>query len=121
MPILDVEVVMRHGEALPAGLAADLADALGEVFAADPGELWVRLRDIPADRYAENEEGEDRPFPVFVTVREGSPPVGALLEARVAHITECVARLADRPPENVHVIVEPGLRGRVALGGRLVR
>lgn len=121
MPILDVEVVTRHGEGLPSGLAADLADALGEVFGAGPGEVWVKLRDIPADRYAENEEGEDRHFPVFVTVHEGSPPTDAQLEARIGHITECVARLADRPPENVHVVMEPALRGRIAFGGRLAK
>jgi hypothetical protein len=34
---------------------------------------------------------------------------------------EIVTRQADRPAENVHVIVEPALRGRVAFGGKLVR
>ncbi len=119
MPILDVEIVTRHGERLSATLAADLADALGEVFGAEPGRVWVRLRDLPAERYAENDSGEDRPFPVFVTVHEGDPPTGVPLEARVAHVAECVARLSERPLANVHVIMEPGLRGRIAFGGKL--
>lgn len=121
MPILDVEVVTRHGESLSPTLAADLADALGEVFGAEPGRVWVRLRDLPAGRYAENEAGEDRPFPVFVTVHEGDPPTGVSLEERVAHVAECVARLADRPLGNVHVVMEPALRGRVAFGGKLAK
>ena len=121
MPILDVEVVTRHGASLPASLATDLADALGKVYDAQPGRLWIRLRDIPADRYAENEAGEDRAFPVFVTVREGSPPEGAQLEARIARVTECVARLTGRPADNVHVMVEPSMKGRIAFGGKLVR
>ncbi len=114
MPILDVEVVTRHGERLAPTLATDLADALGEVFGAEPGRVWVRLRDLPADRYAENEAGGDRPFPVFVTVHEGDPPTGVPLEERVA-------RLAERPLANVHVVMEPALRGRIAFGGKLAK
>ncbi len=36
MPILDVEVVTRQGERLSPTLDTDPADALGEVFGAEP-------------------------------------------------------------------------------------
>ena len=119
MPIIDIDVVTRPEERLPAALAADLADALGEVYGADPGRVWVRLHDLPAGRYAENAARGEAVFPVFVTVREGAPPEGSVLEARVSRLAECVARLTYRPVEHVHVIVEPALKGRIAFGGKL--
>jgi phenylpyruvate tautomerase PptA (4-oxalocrotonate tautomerase family) len=119
MPIIDVEIVTQRGEHLPPALAAALADALGEAYGAGPGRVWVRLRDLPAERYAENGGGEPV-FPVFVTLREGAPPAPEALAAHVARIAACVARAAGRPVENVHVIVEPAMKGRVAFGGKLV-
>jgi phenylpyruvate tautomerase PptA (4-oxalocrotonate tautomerase family) len=121
MPILDIEVVTRPGERLPGTLAAGLADALGETYGTGPGRLWVRLHELPADRYAENGTGDGHPSPVFVTLREAAPPEGAALEDRVARVARCVARLTDRPEEHVHVIVEPAMRGRIAFGGKLVK
>lgn len=119
MPIVDVEIVTRRGESLPTSLTAALADALGDVYDASPGRVWVRLRDLPAERYAENGGGEPV-FPVFVTVREGAPATGEALAAHVERIAGCVARVADRPAGNVHVIVEPAMKGRIAFGGVLV-
>ena len=119
MPILDIEVVTRPGERLADGLASALADALGEAFGAGQGRLWVRLRELPAQRYAENGAGGDRFHPVFVTVGEGTPPEGEALASRVARIAECVARITGRPADTVHVILEPALRGRIAFGGKL--
>lgn len=118
MPILDVEVVTRPGEKLPGELAAALADALGEACGAGPGRLWVRLRDLPAERYAENGGGAPV-HPVFVTVGEGTPAEGEALATRVALIAACVARVTGRPADTVHVILEPALRGRIAFGGKL--
>ncbi len=119
MPILDVEVVERAAEALPLPLAKALAEALGEVFASRPGGLWLRLRELPAARYAENGGETETPCPVFVTVREAAIPERAVLEPRMARIAERVASLTGRPVENVHVIQEPPLAGRVAFGGVL--
>ncbi len=119
MPILDIEIVTRPAERLPATLAADLADGLGEVYGADPGRVWVRLRDLTAERYAENASRGEAVFPVFVTLREGTPPAGAVLESRMARVAECVARLTFRPVENVHVTMEPAMEGRIAFGGKL--
>ena len=121
MPIFDVEIVTRHQEPLPPALAGDLADALGGVMEAVPGKIWVRLRSLPSDGYAENGVGADRPFPVFVTLTASAPPQGEHLDHFVRQVTEAVARLADRPPENVHVLVAPAARDHVAFGGKVVR
>lgn len=120
MPILDVEVVVRPGEALPLPLAKALADAMGEVFGSRPGGLWLRLRELPAARYAENGGEGEAPCPVFVTVREARVPERAVLEPRMKDIAGRVAALTGRPRENVHVIQEPPLAGRIAFGGEFV-
>jgi phenylpyruvate tautomerase PptA (4-oxalocrotonate tautomerase family) len=43
------------------------------------------------------------------------------MQIEVEAVTEAMARLFDRPRENVHVLYEPEGRGRVAFGGRLTR
>jgi phenylpyruvate tautomerase PptA (4-oxalocrotonate tautomerase family) len=121
MPIVDIEVVARRGEVLPETLAKDLADHLGAAFDATPGKIWVRLRTLEGAHYAENDMGDNRPFPVFVSYTASKLPEGEQLEGRIAKITETVARLTDRAPVNVHVIVEPTAKGRIAFGGRLVK
>ncbi len=120
MPIFDVDIVTRHGEQPPADLARGLADALGAQLGASPGQVWVRVHLTPTERYAENGTGEGRPFPVFVTFTAADPPGGEALQARLAGVTELVARLTGRAPDNVHVIVAPAARGRIAFGGKLV-
>ncbi len=121
MPIFDIEIATRHGEALAPGLAADLADALGAVMGAAPGKVWVRLRDLAPERYAENGRDPDRPFPVFVTLVASAPPQGEHLDHVAAQVAEAVAHLTDRAPENVHLLVEPAAKGRVAFGGKVAR
>lgn len=121
MPIFDVEVVRREGERLPEALAAGLAEALGAVMGAAPGKVWVRLRELAPERYAENGAGPARPSPAFVTLLASAAPEGDRLAERVAGITAEVARLTGRDPENVHVLVEASARGRIAFGGRVVR
>ena len=121
MPIFDIEIVTRHGETLPPALAGNLADALGTVMGAAPGKVWVRLRALPADDYAENAVGVDRPFPVFVTLTAYAPPEGEHLDRVVLQVAEAIAKLTDRSPDNVHVLVEPAAKGRIAFGGKVMR
>jgi phenylpyruvate tautomerase PptA (4-oxalocrotonate tautomerase family) len=121
MPIIDVEIVTRPGEVLAPSLAGTLADAIGAVLGAAPGKVWVRLRPLPPEGYAENRCGEDRPCPVFVTLTASAPPEEGRLDLVVRQVTEAVARHADRPGENVHVLVQPAAKGRIAFGGELVR
>jgi len=120
MPIVDVEIIGvdapgRHGR------ARDLADALGRVFGTVPGRTWVRIRDLPASAYAENEaEPSEDGYPVFVTVLHAHPPVGPLRATEAAAVTRAVADWARRDPQRVHVQYAPAAAGRQAFGGTLV-
>ena len=121
MPILDVELVLRPDEDLPANLARQIAVRAGEVFAAPPGTTWVKLRTLAATHYAENdaEHGLDV-YPVFVTVLKAQLPEPAALQAEVAALTDALAEACGRPPENVHILYLPAGAGRMAFGGKLV-
>ena len=43
------------------------------------------------------------------------------LDHVVQQVGEAVAHLADRSPENVHVLVQPAAKGRIAFGGKVAR
>ena len=115
MPILDVEIV---GGTPAAGLAQQIADDAGEVLGAAAGKVWVRVRTLGTESYAENRA--EAPRPVFVRVLASAPPEGEARKSAVAGITAAVAKRTGRPPENVHVLFEPAAKGRIAFGGRLV-
>ena len=120
MPILDVEIVLNEGESLDRTLAAKLADAAGEIFGSVAGGTWVRLRELPAAGYAENGGGPAEGVrPVFVDVLLADPPSGEELRLQVHRLTLAIAKLCDRPPENVHVLYAPAARGRIAFGGKV--
>jgi len=118
MPIIDIEIVCRAEEALPDGMASTLADSLGEVFAAEPGKVWVRVRALSETFYAENLS--EAPRPVFVTVLTGVPLEGEILKLHAEQITAAVSDITHCARENVHVLFEPAARGRIAFGGQLV-
>lgn len=103
-----------------AGLAARLAETAGQIIDGAPGSTWVRLRTLSPQLYAEN--GSPQPAgwrAVFVRVLKAQCPTGAALESEVLALTDGVARVCGRPPENVHIIYEPDARGRIAFGGHL--
>jgi len=121
MPILDVEIVLRPGESMRLGLAAEIADRCGEVFGSPPGSTWVKLRAIPCDHYAEDRGGPpDGVFPVFVSVLKARLPAPDALHVEVARLSAAVAEAAGRPVENVHIAYLPAGASRVAFGGELV-
>jgi phenylpyruvate tautomerase PptA (4-oxalocrotonate tautomerase family) len=121
MPILEIEVVVEAGGSLDEALAASLADAAAEVFGSVAGETWVRLRELPRERYAENGGGPpEGVLPVFVEVLLAELPAGEDLRLQIHRLTLAIAKLCDRPPENVHLFYRPAARGRVAFGGKLV-
>ena len=118
MPIVDVEIV--GSESVASDLAGRLADMAAQVFGGPPASTWVRVRLLPRHLYAEN--GTETPEgwqSVFVTVLKAQRPTGADLAADVRALTEGVAAICDRPPENVHILYEPDAQGRIAFGGRL--
>jgi hypothetical protein len=121
MPILDIEIVLSEGETLQAGMASALANAAGSVFGSPPGGTWLRLRELHLDQYAENGGGPPPGVqPVFVTVLKSRLPSPGDLEREIGTLTREIARLCERPPENVHLIYLPEGAGRVAFGGRLI-
>jgi phenylpyruvate tautomerase PptA (4-oxalocrotonate tautomerase family) len=121
MPILDVEMVVEAADALDPALAARLADAAGEVFGTVAGSTWVRLRPLPRARYAENGGGPPQGVaPVLVSILLAEPPSGSELRTQVHRLTAAIARVCDRPPENVHLLYQPAAKGRTAFGGKLV-
>lgn len=120
MPILDVEIVRSPGDKADAGLAAALADAVGEVFDSPPGRTWIKLRYVAAEQYAENGGGPPPGvLPVFVTVLKAQWNDEDVAR-EVAALTEAIADRCGRPAENVHVLYAPPAAGRIAFGGRLV-
>jgi phenylpyruvate tautomerase PptA (4-oxalocrotonate tautomerase family) len=120
MPILEVELIRAPDDAPRApGLSSSLADAAALVLRAEPGRVWVRYRERPADDYAENGI-HDPPHPVFVSVLRRELPPRAELAVEASALATALAPLLGRPIELVHVIYEPPGAGRVAFGGRLV-
>jgi phenylpyruvate tautomerase PptA (4-oxalocrotonate tautomerase family) len=121
VPIVEIEIVLGAGEHLRAELAKDLADRLGEVFAAPRGTTWVKLHRLSADDYAEN--GDPPPAgarPVFVSVLKRQQPARDQMQGEVDRITALVAAACGRPPDKVHVIYQADGAGRVAFGGNIV-
>lgn len=123
MPIVDIEVVT--GAAGPEVVEKEalqlLADELGRLFGSDSGETWVRLRSIDQDAYAENGGVPGSPIlPVFVSILRAELPKRVALRQEMPRVAEIVARILDRPRENVHVLYAPDARGRIGFGGELV-
>lgn len=119
MPILEIEIVLRPGEALPNDLARRLADSAAAIFASRPRGTWVRLRTLLAEAYAENGAADPGVYPVFVSVLKSSgstaPP-----ENEPMRLAEAIALLCSRPTENVHILYQADARGRIAFGGKLL-
>lgn len=116
MPIIDIELV--SDESIDSQAVQGIADDLGPIFGAEPGRLWLRVRTLHVQHYAENQQRA--PLPVFVTVLLADPPDKEQLREQVAHITEAVSLRTRRHRENIHVVYEPSARGRIAFGGHLV-
>jgi len=120
VPILDVEIVGPLARSAKKNLVQRLADACGELLDLPQGRTWVRLRFLPLDQYAEHGGLPKGVKPVFVTVLRAAPPTGRSLEREMQALGAAVAKVCDRPAENVHVLYEPPGAGRVAFGGRAV-
>jgi phenylpyruvate tautomerase PptA (4-oxalocrotonate tautomerase family) len=122
MPIVDVTLVLARGAVAPTGSAQLLAHALGLALNAPPGHVWVRLHELDADRYAENDATvDDSELPVFVTVLHAHRPVATDLQSEVDALVRAIASCLDRPRERVHVEYAAAGAGRVAFGGKLVQ
>ncbi|MEM1411433.1 MAG: hypothetical protein AAGH19_03665 [Pseudomonadota bacterium] len=116
MPILDIEVVALTANTNTVSQA--LADRAGKVFESAPGRTWVKLRNLEATHYAENQSPE-APHPVFVRVLEARPPKDDELEALIESLTAAIADVLERPEKHVHILIEPPALGRISFGGKL--
>jgi len=130
MPILDIEIVTSDSnQSLPADLTQALADEAAQVFGAPGGTVWVKVRVIPSAQYAEDHGTPPDVYPVFVTVlksraraeRSRSIQKGSELEDEITRLTQVLAKVLDRPEENVHIFYQPDGAGRITFGGKLVR
>lgn len=122
MPIVDVTLVLARGAVAPTVTAHQLAHALGLALKVPPGHVWVRLHELDADHYAENDVAVgDSELPVFVTVLHAYWPEPAAMSNEVAVLVTAVAACLGRPAERVHIEYATAGAGRVAFGGKLVR
>ena len=93
---------------------------MGDLFDSEPGGTWIRLRSIDRRGYAENRTLLDESVrPTFVSVLRYELPDAVELRREMAGIAEAVARILDRPRENVHVLYSPRAKGRIGFGGEL--
>lgn len=119
MPILDVEIVLRSDEILESELAQKIADEAGKIFGTSPGGTWVKMQFLPDQSYAEN-GGAKEVHPIFVSILKSKLPSAAEMQKEVDLLTQAIARICNRPSENVHIIYSPEATGRVAFGGKIV-
>ena len=121
MPFLDIEIVAPDlTPFLPADLTQSLADEAAQVFGAQAGTVWVKVRIIPLAHYAENNGAPAGTYPVFVTVLRSRIRKGSELKNEIARLTQVIAKVLNRPETNVHIFYQPDGSGRVAFGGKLV-
>ena len=120
MPIVDIEIVLKPDEAIADEVVSELADRLGEIFGSPKTGTWVKVHQIAAHYYAENEGKEPEVYPIFVSVLKSRLPGPEEMQKEVDAITATVAQLCNRPSRFVHVIYQPEGKGRVAFGGKVV-
>jgi phenylpyruvate tautomerase PptA (4-oxalocrotonate tautomerase family) len=121
VPILDVEIVLRPGEAIRRGLAAELADRAAEVFGGAPQTTWVKVTGLTTDQYAENgPESLEDVQPVFVSVLKAKLPRPDEMQEEISRLVAAIAQVCRCPQERVHVLYLPEGAGRVAFGGKLL-
>jgi phenylpyruvate tautomerase PptA (4-oxalocrotonate tautomerase family) len=120
MPIVDVQIIVADGGAVPEGTAKSLAEALALVFFAPPARVWVKVEALPESRYAENGDAV-RLRPVFLRVLHADGLAPEALAAQAAAISRAVGACLSCAPDLVHVEYAPPGRGRVAFGGNLLQ
>ncbi|MDX1378342.1 MAG: hypothetical protein R3307_05800 [Anaerolineales bacterium] len=120
MPIVDVEIVLKPNETLREGLVFEIANELGKIFNSPRGGTWVKLYELPLNKYAENDVAQTSVHPVFVKITKAHLPDQLELQGEAEKVSGAVAEICGRPSENVHVIFKPKGRGRVAFGGKLI-
>ena len=120
MPIVDVQLVSEGAPARPS-LAQELADRVGLVLKAKPGQVWVRVATLPSENYAENQSKIGvHELPVFVTLLHANLPDEKDRAEEARNVSAVVAEVVGCLQTQVHVEYAPPGRGRMAFGGTLV-
>ncbi len=120
MPILNVEIVTYQNENIRPDLAMEIANQAGEVFDSAPGNTWVKVYPIADENYAENMVVSESVSPVIVSVLKAKKPSPESMQAEVTKLTAILAKICNRPQENIHIIYVPEGAGRVAFGGKVL-
>ena len=120
MPIVDIEIVLKPDETLANEMVSELADRLGVIFGSPKNGTWVKVHQIAAHHYAENQGKEPDAYPIFVSVLKSRLPALDTVQKEVDAITDIVAKICHRPPGFVHVMYQPEGKGRIAFGGKVV-
>ena len=118
MPILDIQIVLRPGEAVPANLAAALAEAAAKVLHSPPASCWVKVSFLAERHYAEA-GSPGGVHPVFVDVLKDWRPPPAELAAEASALARAFAGIVGQPAENIHILYLESAAGRIAFGGRV--
>ena len=121
MPIVDVRPVVSASHKLPTDAAQMLADSIARVLNAKAGRVWVRMTELPGEKYAENGTTlEVNDLPVFVQILHADWPEEDARLKEAEALAAAVAASLGRQVEQVHIEYAPPGRGRVAFGGKLV-
>ncbi|MEX0289392.1 MAG: 4-oxalocrotonate tautomerase family protein [Flavobacteriaceae bacterium] len=121
MPILEIEYIATKGELIPGDLAQRIADAAESIFNSPKGTIWIKLRQLEADGYAENGiPSTSTPRPVFAKVLKRKAGDESTLRGEAMALARCIAQQMDRDVENIHIIYEASAQGRIAFGGELL-
>ncbi len=119
MPILRVAIV-GNPEDYATDLAQRIADLAGEALESRKQGTWVKLEFLSLHRYAENGGMASGDQPVIVSVIQADLPAGDALRKQVTDLSNAMAEATGHPLVNVHLVMEPSARGRIAFGGHLV-
>lgn len=124
MPILEIQIVgpISHPDEQSAKepLAQAIADRAGDILNTRPQGTWLRITRLPIEDYAENGGRDAGVMPVFVAVTMSNPPATDTWAPQAQALTQAIAEACDRPAQNVHILLQPSARGRIAFGGKLV-
>ena len=121
MPILDIEVVASEStQNLPSTFTQFVADEAAKVFGTPQGTVWVKVKIIPSEHYAEDHGTPLEGNPVFVSVLKSRIPESSTLKEEIAQLTQIIAKALNRSDTNIHILYQSDGAGRVSFGGKLV-
>jgi phenylpyruvate tautomerase PptA (4-oxalocrotonate tautomerase family) len=117
VPILDVEIVKGEESQLDSTLAQKLAEAAGVALGLGSARVWIKLRAISRENYAENGVALEE-LPVFVSILMKQHKLIDLSTVAL-DLANAFGKVLNRPTEKIHILFQPECAGRIAFGGKL--